>query len=121
MGWRFRKRIRLLPGLRVNLSKSGASVSIGGHGLTENIGPHGVRSTASLPGTGISYSTLQHPHPHAERSPAVAQPRAPRPWLRRLTIAVWIVALLTVALVVAVSFLPAPAPQQPPASTAAAK
>jgi Protein of unknown function (DUF4236) len=57
MGLRFRKRLRLLPGLYVNLSKSGASVSVGGHGFTENISRRGVRTTLSIPGTGLSYTT----------------------------------------------------------------
>jgi hypothetical protein len=57
MGFRFRKRVRLLPGLYVNLSKSGASVSVGGRGFTENISRRGVRTTLSIPGTGLSYTT----------------------------------------------------------------
>jgi hypothetical protein len=37
MGFRFRKRIKLFPGLWLNASRSGISASIGGHGLTANI------------------------------------------------------------------------------------
>jgi hypothetical protein len=57
MGLRFRKNIRLLPGVRLNLSKSGASMSLGGRGLTYNIGRKGTRATVGLPGTGLSHST----------------------------------------------------------------
>ena len=32
MSWRYQKRIRLLPGLHLNLSKSGVGLSIGGRG-----------------------------------------------------------------------------------------
>ena len=57
MGFRFRKSIRLFPGVRLNLSKSGASTSIGPRGLTMNVKPgRKTRVTASIPGTGISYS-----------------------------------------------------------------
>jgi hypothetical protein len=56
MGFRFRKSIRLLPGVRVNLSKSGVSTSIGRPGATVNIGKRGLRATVGLPGTGLSYS-----------------------------------------------------------------
>lgn len=57
MGLRFRKGIRLAPGIRLNLSKSGlSSLSIGGKGLTYNIGKKGTRATGGLPGTGLSYS-----------------------------------------------------------------
>lgn len=38
MGFRFRKRIRIAPGLAINISKSGVSTSIGGKGSTINIG-----------------------------------------------------------------------------------
>ncbi|QUS60785.1 DUF4236 domain-containing protein [Synechocystis sp. PCC 7339] len=57
MGLRFRKSIKIAPGIRVNLSKSGASLSIGGKGSTVNISSRGVRTTYSIPGTGISYVT----------------------------------------------------------------
>jgi Protein of unknown function (DUF4236) len=56
MDWRFRKRIRIVKGLWLNLSKRG-SLSVGGHGLTANISKKGVRETVGLPGNGISYQT----------------------------------------------------------------
>src|SRR6478672_12337472 len=55
MGWRFRKSFKVIPGLRLNLSRSGLSASIGGAPLTLNVGPHGFSGTESIPGTGISY------------------------------------------------------------------
>jgi len=61
MGFRFRRSIRIAPGVRLNLSKSGVSTSIGGRGATINIGPKGTRHTVGLPGTGLSYSTLAPP------------------------------------------------------------
>jgi hypothetical protein len=58
MGFRFRRSIKILPGLKVNLGKTGfTSVSVGGHGLTTNYGKKGTRTTVGLPGTGLSYST----------------------------------------------------------------
>lgn len=55
-GLRFQKRISILPGLlRINLSKSGASASVGPRGADVNIGTHGVTTNAGIPGTGISY------------------------------------------------------------------
>lgn len=56
MGLRVRKTIRVLSGLRVNLSRSGISTSIGEPGATVNVGRRGARATVGLPGTGISYS-----------------------------------------------------------------
>jgi hypothetical protein len=53
-GLRFQKRLRLLPGVRINLSKSGASASVGPRGADVNIGPRGVSANAGIPGTGLS-------------------------------------------------------------------
>lgn len=55
MGFRFRKSIKILPGIRLNLSKSGASLSVGGRGASVNIGPRGTYGNIGLPGTGLSY------------------------------------------------------------------
>ncbi|HAG7339453.1 DUF4236 domain-containing protein [Escherichia coli] len=57
MGFRFRKRIRIAPGLAININKSGVSTSIGGKGSTINIGKKGVKMTNGLPGTGLSHTT----------------------------------------------------------------
>jgi hypothetical protein len=54
-GLRFQKRLSILPGVRVNLSKSGASTSIGPRGADVNIGRDGVTTNAGIPGTGLSY------------------------------------------------------------------
>jgi len=51
MGFRFRKRIKILPGVHLNLSKSGHSWSLGGRGATMNVSKRGIRETYSLPGT----------------------------------------------------------------------
>lgn len=56
MGFRFQKRITIFPGVHLNLSKTGVSVSLGGHGVTMNAGTQGQRTvTLGIPGTGLSY------------------------------------------------------------------
>lgn len=56
MGLRFQKRIKIFPGVYINLSKSGVSASVGGHGATVNVGHTGKRMvTFGIPGTGLSY------------------------------------------------------------------
>ncbi len=57
MGFRFRRSLRIAPGVRVNLSRSGPSLSLGTRGMTVNVGQRGTRMTVGLPGSGISYST----------------------------------------------------------------
>ena len=58
MSFRFRKSVKIAPGIRINLSKSGISTSIGKRGATVNISKRGTRVTAGIPGTGISASKL---------------------------------------------------------------
>ncbi len=58
MGYfRFRKTFTILPGVRINLSKTGVSGSLGGHGATLNVGKNGEQVTLGVPGTGLSYRT----------------------------------------------------------------
>ena len=58
MGYfRFRKTFSILPGVRINLSKTGVSTSLGGHGATLNVGHGKENVTLGVPGTGLSYKT----------------------------------------------------------------
>ena len=57
--FRFRRTVKIVPGVRLNLSGSGASVSLGPRGLHFTIGPHGTRTTVGLPGSGISWTSYQ--------------------------------------------------------------
>jgi len=56
MGFRFSRRISLFKGLRLNLSKTGTSVSVGGRGAWLTFGKKGTRATVGIPGTGMSWS-----------------------------------------------------------------
>src|SRR6266571_3845550 len=57
MGFRFRRRIKLLPGIRLNISKSGLSTSVGEPGATINLRGDNVRTTVGVPGSGLSYTS----------------------------------------------------------------
>lgn len=58
MGLRFRKSFKIMPGVRINLSTKSAGIRIGGkHGGVSLNSRSGVRASASIPGTGLSYST----------------------------------------------------------------
>jgi hypothetical protein len=56
MGFRFRKSVRLFPGVRLNISKTGLSTSLGVPGAMVNVRGRRVRGTVGLPGSGLSYS-----------------------------------------------------------------
>jgi hypothetical protein len=53
--FRFRKVVSLGRYLKLNLSKTGASVSVGRPGATLNVRKDRVDGTVGLPGTGLSY------------------------------------------------------------------
>lgn len=57
MGLNFRKSITLIKGVKLNLSKSGPSLSFGKSGLRQSINLKGQgRTTIGIPGTGIYYT-----------------------------------------------------------------
>lgn len=57
MGLRYRRSIKILPGIRLNFSKSGTSVTVGRRGACVNFSSRGTRTTIGIPGTGISYTS----------------------------------------------------------------
>lgn len=57
--FRFRRSIKLFPGVRINLNKKSTSMSFGGKGFTYTVGGKGSRTTVGIPGTGLSYTSVQ--------------------------------------------------------------
>lgn len=53
MAWNYRKRIKIAPGIHLNLSKGGVSTSIGPKGAKISIGKNGTYLNTSIPGTGL--------------------------------------------------------------------
>ncbi len=51
---RIRKSFNLFPGVKVNVSKGGTSLTVGKKGFHLNFSKRGVRETVGLPGSGIS-------------------------------------------------------------------
>lgn len=51
---RIRKSFTLFPGVKVNISKGGSSITVGKKGFHLNFSKRGVRQTVGLPGSGIS-------------------------------------------------------------------
>jgi len=75
MGFRLRKQIKIAKGLKLNISKSGISTSIGGAGHTVNVGKKGIKGTVGIPGSGLSYSkTLKTTSPKTEKKLSQIQP-----------------------------------------------
>jgi tetratricopeptide (TPR) repeat protein len=57
MSFRFWRRIKIAPGVTLNLSKSGGSLSFGPRGAKFTVGSRGKRATMGIPGTGLFYTT----------------------------------------------------------------
>jgi len=76
LSFRFWRRIRLAPGVTLNLSKSMASLSLGPRGAKYTISPHGNRMTAGLTGTGLFYTV--HDSKRVERGGAAPAPAVPQ-------------------------------------------
>lgn len=54
---RFRRTFTLFPGVKVNVSKGGMSITVGRKGFHLNFSRQGVRQTTGLPGSGISHTS----------------------------------------------------------------
>ncbi|MFN7251094.1 MAG: DUF4236 domain-containing protein [Anaerobacillus sp.] len=57
MSFRFQKRVKVAPGLRLNISKRGISTSVRRRGASVTLGRSGLYSNVGLPGSGLSYRT----------------------------------------------------------------
>jgi len=55
--FRFYRRVSIFPGLSVNVSKSGPSLTVGMRGAHMTFGSKGIRRTVGIPGTGIYYTS----------------------------------------------------------------
>lgn len=58
MAFRFFRRVRVAPGVHLNLSKGGVSTSAGPRGLKATVGTSGRGVTAGIPGTGLYYTKV---------------------------------------------------------------
>lgn len=66
MSWRFRKSFKVLPGVKLNLTRRGLSATLGAAPFSLNVGPYGTYSNVSIPGTGLWNRTrLDIPAPSA--------------------------------------------------------
>jgi hypothetical protein len=69
MALRFQRRIKLMPGVRLNLGLHGAGLSVGPRGLHVGMNRRGMYTSAGIPGTGIY--AVHHFHEPGKRYPEV--------------------------------------------------
>jgi hypothetical protein len=69
MGLRFRRTFKIMPGVRLNVTKTGVSTTIGPRGAHTTISSRRVTNTVDIPGSGLSYSETSAVRP-APSAPA---------------------------------------------------
>lgn len=57
MAWRYRKSVKLFPGVRINISNRGISTTVGVKGLSVNYSKRGTYLNTGIPGTGMYQRT----------------------------------------------------------------
>jgi hypothetical protein len=60
--FRFRRSIKIAPGIRWSFGKKSTSLNIGGRGANYTVGTSGSRTTVGIPGTGLSYTEIHKSH-----------------------------------------------------------
>jgi hypothetical protein len=106
--FRFYRRLHIFPGLSVNLSKSGPSLTVGMRGAHVTFGHRGVTRTVGIPGTGIYYTSHSGHHTgyHSAHTETPVDPAAQNTAERVAGIlVVGIIALLALAIGVAIGSL----------------
>ena len=79
--FRFRRSVKLFPGVRWNIGKKSTSLSFGGRGAHYTVGTAGRRTTVGIPGTGISYTDIHSNHSRVtERHAGIPMPS--ESWIR---------------------------------------
>jgi len=104
MTLRFYRRLTLIPGIiRLNFSRSGVSVSLGGRGAHYTIGPRGQRTSVGIPGSGLFWVEQKPWDKQSPLRPAKAPAYAPAQPTR--THRLWIAFLLGILIGLAVGAL----------------
>jgi hypothetical protein len=101
MGFRFQRRFKILPGITLNVNKSGVSTSIGTRGAHVTLGHGNVRNTVGIPGTGLSYTTTYKTHQDVQGGEPPATVSEPAPDSGAGRVLLYIALLLVFALALA--------------------
>ena len=112
MGFRFRKSFKLMPGVKINLSKSGVSTTIGGRGASVNVSKRGTYVNTSLAGFSSRSKVSGGSRRTASSAPVYVAPKTPQPASTR-----WFSFGVTASLLAASSVIGAyidPTPGTPP-------
>jgi len=91
LGLRFYRRLPLLPGVRLNVSTRGASMSFGHRGAWYTVGANGRRTaTLGWPGTGLRYTTTSGGGRPRQGVPPASSALSGLVWLVAIGFVVWV-------------------------------
>ena len=102
--FRFYRRVNIFPGLSLNLSKSGPSVTVGMRGAHLTLGHSGITRTVGIPGTGLYY-TSRTGHHSGLHSAHTETPLDSDTQARAHTVATIALLVITIAIVLGVGML----------------
>ncbi|WP_287187031.1 DUF4236 domain-containing protein [Rhodovulum sp.] len=88
MSSRFRRTMKIAPGVRLNLSKTGVSARIGAKGAGVSVGTRGTTVSAGIPGSGLHVS--QKLKNGGSRSNSGTSPRVSEPEPKALGVLGWL-------------------------------
>lgn len=80
MALRFRRTMKIAPGLRINLTKKGVSARVGPRGAGVTVGTSGSTVSAGIPGSGLHVSQKIRKNatqPIEKKPSAVSEPKSP--------------------------------------------
>jgi hypothetical protein len=91
VGFRFYRRLPIIPGVRLNVATRGVSVSFGHRGAWYTVGSHGRRTaTLGWPGTGLRYTVTTGGAPR-KGVPLATSAAWGLLWLVAIAVVVWLV------------------------------
>lgn len=108
MALRFRRTLKIAPGVRLNLTKTGMSARVGPRGAGVTVGTSGTTVSAGIPGSGLHVSKKLPRRRKIATSEAEAPAVGAQPfdnglgffgWIGVLTVAaaaIWVIVKLTV-------------------------
>jgi len=79
--FRFRRSLKIFPGVRWNIGKKSSSLSFGVRGAHYTVGTAGRRTTVGIPGTGLSYADIHRSHARVAKKQA-GIPAPSSSWIR---------------------------------------
>jgi hypothetical protein len=87
-----------MRGIKINLSRSGPSVSFGDRGFHYTLGTKGKRITVGLPGSGLSWTEYE---PYAKDNGQTQQNQQTTGGSSRSRVVIWVCLLIVAAVILA--------------------